>query len=166
METDKLRNQHNYRGDTFVIIRLSRAAGSLRKLLELAELLRERSIDMVVLKQGIYTTTAIGRFVFHMLGAIDEFQSEISSKAPYEGLASSRGRTGGSDHGSGLLGSWRSPMGRERESDTSILETLPNQPGHDGSLDHSNQRRQRAGLIIEPGPFPCSDPDCGWPPSS
>jgi DNA invertase Pin-like site-specific DNA recombinase len=84
-------------GDTFVITRLSRAARSLRNLLELAEALRSRGIDLVVLKQGIDTTTSTGRFVFHMLGAIDEFQRELIVEGTHEGLASARarGRTGG-----------------------------------------------------------------------
>jgi DNA invertase Pin-like site-specific DNA recombinase len=84
-------------GDTFVITRLSRAARSLRNLLELADTLRERGIDLVVLKQGIDTTTPTGRLVFHMLGAIDEFQRELIVEGTHEGLAAARarGRNGG-----------------------------------------------------------------------
>src|SRR5258708_5339750 len=42
-------------GDTFVITRLARAARSLKHLLELAEALRSRGIELLVLKQGIDT---------------------------------------------------------------------------------------------------------------
>ncbi|MEU9247505.1 recombinase family protein [Streptomyces sp. NPDC048385] len=84
-------------GDTFVITRLARAARSLKHLIELAETLRERHIDLVVLKQGIDTSTPTGRLAFHMLGAIDEFQRELIVEGTHEGLASARarGRTGG-----------------------------------------------------------------------
>lgn len=84
-------------GDQFVITRLARAARSLKHLLELAETLRDRGIDLVVLKQGIDTSTPTGRLAFHMLGAIDEFQRELIVEGTHEGLeaARSRGRTGG-----------------------------------------------------------------------
>jgi len=84
-------------GDTFVITRLARAARSLRHLLELADTLRERGIDLLVLKQGIDTSTPTGRLAFHMLGAIDEFQRELIVEGTHEGLASARarGRNGG-----------------------------------------------------------------------
>lgn len=47
--------------DVLVVTRLSRAARSLKNLIELAELLAERGIELVVLKQGIDTTTPAER---------------------------------------------------------------------------------------------------------
>jgi DNA invertase Pin-like site-specific DNA recombinase len=84
-------------GDVFVITRLSRAMRSLKDLLALAEDLRERGIGLVVLKQQIDTTTPQGRLVFHLLGALDEFQRELIVEGTREGLAAARarGRTGG-----------------------------------------------------------------------
>ena len=84
-------------GDVFVITRLSRAMRSLKHLLALAEELRERGAGLVVLKQQIDTTTPTGRLVFHLLGAIDEFQRELIVEGTREGLAAARprGRTGG-----------------------------------------------------------------------
>jgi len=84
-------------GDVFVITRLSRAMRSLKDLLALAEDLRERGIGLVVLKQQIDTTTPQGRLVFHLLGALDEFQRELIVEGTHEGLAAARarGRTGG-----------------------------------------------------------------------
>ena len=66
-------------------------------LLALAEELRERGAGLVVLKQQIDTTTPTGRLVFHVLGAIDEFQRELIIEGTREGLdaARARGRTGG-----------------------------------------------------------------------
>jgi DNA invertase Pin-like site-specific DNA recombinase len=84
-------------GDVFVITRLSRAMRSLKHLLALADELRERGAGLVVLKQHIDTTTPTGRLVFHILGAIDEFQRELIIEGTREGLdaARARGRTGG-----------------------------------------------------------------------
>ncbi|MFI6513724.1 recombinase family protein [Streptosporangium sp. NPDC050855] len=84
-------------GDTFVITRLSRAARSLRHLLDLAAQLREREVDLLVLKQGIDTSTPGGRLQFHMFGAFDEFLRELIVEGTLEGLASARarGRVGG-----------------------------------------------------------------------
>ena len=84
-------------GDVLVITRLSRAMRSLKHLLALADELRERGVGLVVLKQQIDTTTPTGRLVFHLLGAIDEFQRELIIEGTREGLdaARARGRTGG-----------------------------------------------------------------------
>jgi DNA invertase Pin-like site-specific DNA recombinase len=89
--------EHLREGDTLVITRLSRAARSLRNLLDVAEQLRERGIDLVVLKQDIDTTTPTGRLVFHIMAAIDEFQRELIVEGTHEGLAAARarGRKGG-----------------------------------------------------------------------
>src|SRR4029453_13230079 len=85
------------RGDVFVITRLARAMRSLKHLLALADELRERGVGLVVLKQHIDTTTPTGRLVFHILGAIDEFQRELIVEGARVGLAAARarGRTGG-----------------------------------------------------------------------
>ena len=84
-------------GDQFVITRMSRAMRSLKHMITLAEELRERGIDLVVLKQAIDTTTPQGRLVFHLLAAIDEFQRELIVEGTLEGLeaARARGRNGG-----------------------------------------------------------------------
>jgi DNA invertase Pin-like site-specific DNA recombinase len=84
-------------GDELVITRLSRMARSVRHLTEVAALLADRSVDLVVLKQGIDTTTAAGRFLFHVIGAMDEMLADLISEGTLEGLeaARARGRTGG-----------------------------------------------------------------------
>lgn len=93
-------------GDVLVITRLSRAMRSLHHMLDLVngtrannyqDGLKARGIGLIVLKQGIDTTTPQGRLMFHLLASIDEFQREIIVEATNEGLASARarGRTGG-----------------------------------------------------------------------
>lgn len=84
-------------GDSLVITRLSRLARSLRHLIELAEQLRERGIDLVVIHQHLDTTTPAGRLLFHLIAAVDEFNRELIVEGTHEGLAAARarGRKGG-----------------------------------------------------------------------
>jgi len=84
-------------GDELVITRLSRMARSVRHLTEVAALFAERGVDLVVLKQGIDTTTPAGRSLFHVIGAMDEMLADLISEGTLEGLeaARARGRTGG-----------------------------------------------------------------------
>ena len=72
-------------------------ARSVRHLTETAALLTDRGIDLVVLKQGIDTTTPAGRFTFHVLAAMDEMLADLISEGTREGLESARarGRAGG-----------------------------------------------------------------------
>ena len=55
-------------------------------------LLQERGIDLVVLKQGIDTTTPAGRFTFHVLAAMDEMLADLISEGTREGPGSARAR--------------------------------------------------------------------------
>ena len=72
-------------------------ARSVRHLTGIAADLHERGIDLVVLKQGIDTTTPAGRFTFHVLAAMDEMLADLISEGTREGLESARarGRVGG-----------------------------------------------------------------------
>jgi hypothetical protein len=65
--------------------------------------LREREVDLLVLKQGIDTSTPGGRLQFHMFGAFDEFLRELIVEGTLEGLTSARarGRVGGRPGGRG-----------------------------------------------------------------
>ena len=90
-------------GDTLVITRLSRAMRSLHHLLDMVNGtrsedgerqggLRQRGINLVVLKQDIDTSSPGGRLLFHILAAIDEFQRELIVEGTKEGLAAARAR--------------------------------------------------------------------------
>lgn len=83
---------HLRHGDELVITRLSRAFRSVRHLTELAAELDERGIELIVLKQGIDTTTPAGRFLFHVIAAMDEMLADLISEATLEGLESARAR--------------------------------------------------------------------------
>ena len=96
-ELDKALLAANRSADQLVITKLDRLGRSLEHLLELSKLLQERDVDLVVLDQGIDTSTAVGRMFFQILGAIAEFEHALMSERTIDGLAAARarGRTGG-----------------------------------------------------------------------
>jgi len=63
----------------------------------LSKQLQAKQVDLVVLDQGIDTSTAVGRMFFQILGAIAEFEHALMSERTRDGLdaARARGRTGG-----------------------------------------------------------------------
>ena len=96
-ELDKALLSANRSGDQLVITKLDRLGRSLEHLIELSKLLQTRGVDLVVLDQGIDTSTAMGRLFFQILGAIAEFEHALMSERTLDGLAAARarGRTGG-----------------------------------------------------------------------
>jgi DNA invertase Pin-like site-specific DNA recombinase len=96
-ELDKALLSVNRVGDQLVITKLDRLGRSLEHLIDLANTLQAHGVDLVVLDQGIDTSTAIGRMFFHILGAIAEFEHALMSERTKDGLAAARarGRTGG-----------------------------------------------------------------------
>lgn len=96
-ELDKAVLSANRPGDQIVVTKLDRLGRSLEHLIELSKLLQARGVDLVVLDQGIDTSTAVGRMFFQILGAIAEFEHALMSERTMDGLAAARarGRTGG-----------------------------------------------------------------------
>lgn len=84
-------------GDTLVVWKLDRLARSLKQLIETVETLRERGINFRSLTEALDTTTAQGRLVFHMVGALAEFERGLILERTRAGLQAARkaGRTGG-----------------------------------------------------------------------
>ena len=85
------------KGDVLVIWRLDRLGRSLKELIELSEKLRDRGVELRSLQDSIDTTTSTGKFMFHMLGALAEFERNLISERTKAGLAAARarGRRGG-----------------------------------------------------------------------
>jgi DNA invertase Pin-like site-specific DNA recombinase len=63
-------------GDTLIVWKLDRLARSMsiKQLIETVEQLRVRGIGFRSLTEALDTTTAQGRLVFHMFGALAEFE--------------------------------------------------------------------------------------------
>jgi DNA invertase Pin-like site-specific DNA recombinase len=88
---------HLRSGDTLVVWRLDRLGRSLRHLIDTVTTLQERGIGFKSLTESIDTTTSGGKLVFHIFGALAEFEREIIRERTTAGLqaARARGRNGG-----------------------------------------------------------------------
>ncbi len=84
-------------GDTFVVWKLDRAGRSLTHLIELLKGLQERGIEFISLTEQIDTTTPGGKLIFHLMGALAEFERDLIRERTNAGLtaARARGRIGG-----------------------------------------------------------------------
>src|SRR5580658_5600280 len=84
-------------GDTLIVWKLDRLARAMKRLIETVEHLRLRGIGFRSLTEALDTTTAQGRLVFHMFGALAEFERSLIRERTQAGLAAARraGRTGG-----------------------------------------------------------------------
>lgn len=84
-------------GDSIVVWRLDRLGRSLKHLIETVNSLSKREVGFVSLQESIDTTTAGGTLVFHIFGALAQFERQIIRDRTNAGLeaARARGRTGG-----------------------------------------------------------------------
>lgn len=84
-------------GDALVVVKLDRVGRSVRNLIDVAAELESKGVDFVVLDQGIDTSTASGKLLFHVLAAIAEFERDLVIERTRDGLAATkaRGRAGG-----------------------------------------------------------------------
>jgi DNA invertase Pin-like site-specific DNA recombinase len=74
-------------GDTLAVVRLDRLGRSLRELLEIVETLKARQIALVSLEEKIDTTSAAGELVFHVFGAIAQFERRLIAERTRDGVA-------------------------------------------------------------------------------
>lgn len=88
---------HLREGDTLIVWKLDRLGRTLKQLIQLVEDLKQSGINFASLTEGIDTRTASGKFFFHIIGAVAEYEREIIRERTKAGLASARarGRLGG-----------------------------------------------------------------------
>jgi DNA invertase Pin-like site-specific DNA recombinase len=84
-------------GDTLVVWKLDRLGRSLKHLIETITNLNNRKIGFKSLTENIDTTTSGGKLIFHIFGALAEFERDIIRERTKAGLqaARARGRRGG-----------------------------------------------------------------------
>jgi DNA invertase Pin-like site-specific DNA recombinase len=99
-------------GDTLVVWRLDRLGRSLKHLIETITRLNDRKIGFKSITENIDTTTSGGKLVFHIFGALAEFERDIIQDRTKAGLhaARSRGRLGGDPKQKRLITLRRSPL--------------------------------------------------------
>jgi len=85
------------KGDTIVVWRLDRLGRSLKDLIALVEELENRKIGFRSLQESMDTTTSGGKLIFHLFGALAEFERTLIRERTQAGLqaARARGRKGG-----------------------------------------------------------------------
>jgi DNA invertase Pin-like site-specific DNA recombinase len=72
-------------GDVFIVTKLDRLARSAVDLSNIVQLLEGKDVGLVVLDQGIDTTTIYGRLQLNILGAIGEFERGLIRERSMEG---------------------------------------------------------------------------------
>lgn len=84
-------------GDVFVVWKLDRLARSLKDLVEIVHGLEKQGVGFKSITESIDTTSPSGRLIFHIFGALAEFEHSIIKERTIAGLnaARARGRKGG-----------------------------------------------------------------------
>jgi DNA invertase Pin-like site-specific DNA recombinase len=84
-------------GDTLVVWKLDRLGRSLAHLIEVVRDLERRGVGFRSLQESIDTTTPGGKLIFHVFGALAEFERDLIRERTSAGLvaARARGRHGG-----------------------------------------------------------------------
>jgi len=84
-------------GDTLVVWKLDRLGRSMTHLLQTVTDLEGRGVGFRSLTENVDTTTPTGRLVFHIFGALGQFERDLIRERTHAGLtaAAARGRKGG-----------------------------------------------------------------------
>lgn len=85
------------KGDTLVVWKLDRLGRSLKNLVEIIHDLDQRGVAFRSITESIDTISAGGKLVFHLFGALAEFEHSLIRERTLAGLsaARARGRLGG-----------------------------------------------------------------------
>jgi DNA invertase Pin-like site-specific DNA recombinase len=78
--------------DQLVVWKLDRVGRSIADLIHLLKLFGDRGIEFRSLTDGIDTTTAGGRLVFHIMGALAEFERDLIKERTKAGLRAAKKR--------------------------------------------------------------------------
>jgi DNA invertase Pin-like site-specific DNA recombinase len=79
-------------GDTIVVWKLDRMGRGLRDLINLMREFDEQKIGFKSLTEGIDTTTTTGKLIFHIFGALAEFERNLIIERTQAGLKAGRAR--------------------------------------------------------------------------
>jgi DNA invertase Pin-like site-specific DNA recombinase len=110
-------------GDTLVVTRLDRLARSTFHLCQIAAELHRKQVHLQVLDQHLDTSDATGRLLFHMLGAIAQFETELRAERQMDGIqkAKAQGVRFGRKH---LLNTAQIEELRQRRQQGALIKTL------------------------------------------
>jgi DNA invertase Pin-like site-specific DNA recombinase len=77
-------------GDALVVTKLDRLARSTQHLLEVADRVKAKGADLCILNLGADTSTATGRLMFTVIGAVGCFERELMLERQREGIAKAK----------------------------------------------------------------------------
>lgn len=85
------------KGDTLVVWRLDRLGRSLRHLIDTINQINDQGSYFRSIQESIDTSTSGGKLIFHIFGALAEFERDIIRDRTNAGIAAARkrGRVGG-----------------------------------------------------------------------
>ena len=95
-------------GDVLAVWRLDRLGRSLKHLIEVMGGLEDQGIGFHSVTESIDTTTPGGKLVFHIFGALAEFERNLIRERTYAGLAAARAR--------GKVGGRRRKLGEKQRA--------------------------------------------------
>jgi DNA invertase Pin-like site-specific DNA recombinase len=77
-------------GDVFVVWRLDRLGRSLPHLIEVVNWLADKGVDFHSLSESIDTSSSGGRLIFHIMGALAEFERSLISERTRAGMRAAK----------------------------------------------------------------------------
>ena len=90
-ELNKLKEQLR-EGDTLVVWRLDRLGRSLRDLIDWMNYLEKEKVMLKSLQESIDTANPTGKLIFHIFGALSEFERNLIIERTNAGLKAARAR--------------------------------------------------------------------------
>ncbi|MDO4642778.1 MAG: recombinase family protein [Cardiobacteriaceae bacterium] len=105
-------------GDTLIIWRLDRLGRSLKDLIELVQKMDQCGIALRSLHEQLDTSSATGKLIYHVFGALAEFERNLISERTKAGLTAARAR--------GKLGGRPTALSADEKREIRILLTDPN----------------------------------------
>lgn len=77
-------------GDVFVVYKLDRLGRSFRELQDIVWELRDRGVGFRSITEGFDTTTPAGTLLFHVIGALAEFERGLIAERTRDGMAEAK----------------------------------------------------------------------------
>jgi DNA invertase Pin-like site-specific DNA recombinase len=77
-------------GDALIVTKLDRLARSTQHLLEISDRVKAKKADLSILNLGADTSTATGKLIFTIIGAVGAFERELMLERQREGIAKAK----------------------------------------------------------------------------
>ena len=77
-------------GDELIIWRLDRLGRSARDLIDIDAALKEKSVKLISIREGVDTATPAGKFFYHILASLAQMERELIAERVNAGLAAAR----------------------------------------------------------------------------